>query len=95
MWGPLNTLTYWALSHPKYQNSKIITTARKALVKQARAMLLSVWQESHHVCENYAPYEQARDGPTCTGDTFYTWGGLNALLSMLEAERERLEREGN
>ena len=60
MWGPLNTLTYWALSHPKYGASTIVATARKALVKQARAMLLSVWQESHHVCENYSPFKQVR-----------------------------------
>ena len=74
----------------RYSTSTIVTTARKALVKQARAMLLSVWQESHHVCENYStnysPHLQVRDGPKCTGDPFYTWGGLNTLMSLLEAE---------
>ena len=85
-WGPLNTLTWWALSHPKYEQSAIVTSARKSLAKQAKAMLLSVWQVSRHVCENYAPYKQLV--PACTGDPFYHWGGLNALLSLLEAENQ-------
>jgi glycogen debranching enzyme len=85
-WGPLSMLTYWGLSDPAYQNSTIVSTARKALVRQMREMLGAVWRESHHVCENYSPWKQ--DVPACTGDPFYHWGGLNALMSVLELELE-------
>ena len=89
-WGPLSMLVYWGLQDPKYKNSAAVTTARKALVRQMREMLGAVWHADHHVCENYSPWRQddALGGPSCTGDPFYTWGGLNGLMSFLEAEAE-------
>ena len=73
---------------PGAGNSSIVTVARKALVRQMREMLGAVWRESHHVCENYSPWNQVANGevPSCTGDPFYHWGGLNALMSVLELE---------
>ena len=56
--GPLSMLTYCGLADPAYRNSSIVTTARKALVRQMREMMLGVWRESHHVCENYSPWKQ-------------------------------------
>ena len=80
-------LVYWGLQDAKYKDSAIITTARKALVLQMREMLSVVWDADHHVCENYSPWKQDDAlGPRCTGDPFYTWGGLNGLMSFLEAE---------
>ena len=83
-WGPLSMLTYWGLSDQKYLNSSVVSTARKALVRQMREMLGAVYRTSHHVCENYSPWKQ--EEPACTGDPFYHWGGLNALMSVLEKE---------
>ena len=91
-WGPLSMLTYWGLRDPKHKGSAVITADRKALVRKMREMLSAVWQAHHHVCENYSPWRQ-HDllGPHCTGDPFYTWGGLNGLMSFLEAEAEAEE----
>ena len=86
-WGPLSMLVYWGLSDPAYCNSSIVINARKALVRQMREVLGAVWRESHHVCENYSPWKQ--DIPACTGDPFYTWGALNAFMSVLELELEQ------
>ena len=54
----LSMLTYWGLSDPKYLNSSVVSTARKALVRQMREMLGAVYRTSHHVCENYSPWKQ-------------------------------------
>jgi hypothetical protein len=88
-WGPLSMLVYWGLSHRKYANSTKVTDVRVALVRQMREMLGTVWRENHHVCENYSPYKQMSENIACTGDQFYTWGGLTGMLSFLEAERGR------
>jgi hypothetical protein len=81
-------LVYWGLAHPKYADSSVVTSARVGLVRQMREMLGSVWREHHHVCENYSPYKQQPEKIDCTGDQFYTWGGLTGMLSFLEAERD-------
>ena len=38
--------------------------------------------------QNYSPYKQQVDALSCTGDPFYTWGGLMGALSFAEAERQ-------
>ena len=75
-------LTYWALAAPAYQDLPVVNQARKALAKQATAMLSNQWRLHRHVCENFNPH---RDGADCTGDKFYHWGGLAGFVSILEA----------
>ena len=77
--GPLNVLTYWGLADPAYRNSSIVTTARKALVRQMREMMLAVWRESHHVCENYSPWKQ--ETAACTRLTVANLRPICALAS--------------
>ena len=43
VWGPMAQLTYWGLS--RYGHIPIVTTARKALVEQMKALMLSQWRE--------------------------------------------------
>lgn len=82
-WGPLATIVYWGLSDSKYAASALVTTARAALARQMREVMGAVWRAEHHVCENYSPYRQPGEAK-CTGDPFYTWGGLTGFLSFLE-----------
>eukprot|EP00658_Telonema_sp_P-2_P034540 TRINITY_DN25205_c0_g1_i2.p1 TRINITY_DN25205_c0_g1~~TRINITY_DN25205_c0_g1_i2.p1 ORF type:complete len:721 (+),score=172.82 TRINITY_DN25205_c0_g1_i2:163-2325(+) len=81
VWGPMIQLTYWALSNPEYQSVPVVAQGRKALAKQATAMMLNQWRLHRHVCENYNPH---RNGTDCTGDKFYHWGGLAGFVSILE-----------
>ena len=75
-------LTYWGLADPAYRNSSIVTTARKALVRQMREMMLAVWRESHHVCENYSPWKQETAG--CTRLTVANLRPIRALASCFK-----------
>ena len=82
VWGPMALLTYWGLAHPAYATVPIVSTARAALCKQMRALFLSQWRRHRHVCENFSP---KKDATECTGMHFYHWGGLTALIGLLEA----------
>eukprot|EP00656_Telonema_subtile_P004654 TRINITY_DN12117_c0_g1_i3.p1 TRINITY_DN12117_c0_g1~~TRINITY_DN12117_c0_g1_i3.p1 ORF type:complete len:517 (-),score=119.06 TRINITY_DN12117_c0_g1_i3:216-1766(-) len=81
VWGPMIQLTYWALANPVYDNVPVVVQGRKALAKQATAMMLNQWRLHRHVCENYNPH---KNGTDCTGDKFYHWGGLAGFVSILE-----------
>jgi len=80
VWGPMSQLTWWSLK--TYEHVPAITVARKALCKQMTAMMLNQWRLHRHICENFSPHQSNND---CTGDTFYHWGGLTGLISLLEA----------
>jgi len=53
----------------------------------------SVWRPQHHICENYPslwvppPHPLSPDpgGNECTGNHFYTWGGLSAMMALMES----------
>lgn len=82
VWGPMIQLTYWALAAPEYAHISLVSQGRKALAKQATAMMVNQWRLHRHVCENYNPHHNGTD---CTGDKFYHWGGLAGFVSLLEA----------
>jgi hypothetical protein len=55
--------------------------ARKALAKQSTAMMMEQYDSHAHICENYSPN---RDHSDCTGDSFYSWGALAGMVSLIE-----------
>ena len=79
VWSPMIQLTFWGLQN--YDHVPAVRTARKALAKQATAMMMEQYDRSAHICENYSPNRDARD---CTGDKFYHWGALAGMVSLVE-----------
>ena len=78
-WGPMIQLTWWSLD--QYVNkSDIIKDAQLALEKQTNAMMLNIWNQRRHICENYSPGNLKTE---CTGDHFYHWGGLSGFISFI------------
>ena len=78
IWGPMAQLTFWALQQ---YDTPTVTKGRKAMCKQMKALLLSQWNEHRHICENFGPHKNTTD---CTGTTFYHWGALTGLISIME-----------
>jgi hypothetical protein len=70
-----------------------VRAAKAALAKQKSDMMMSMWRQKRHICENYSPYSPASEvrpgkhqrNDECTGWQFYHWGALNGLLVLLEA----------
>lgn len=89
-WAPQAFLTYLALK--KYAHVPALAAAAKGLCTQQLDLMLSVWRPQHHICENYgsiwdpSPRTLSPDpsGNECTGNRFYSWGGLSALMSLME-----------
>lgn len=82
IWAPQNFLVYLGLC--KYDLPK----ARKALVEKSEALLLKEWRKCGHVHENYC----GDTGMGCgsgkqNSDPFYHWGGLLALIGIIEEEK--------
>ena len=80
VWAPMIQLTYWGLQN--YDDVPAVRTARKALAKQATVMMMEQYDRHAHICENFSPN---RDTADCTGDTFYSWGALAGMVSLVEA----------
>ena len=78
-WGPMVQLTWWALDEYA-DESTVVKQAQQALERQMKAMMLHVWNEKRHICENYSPGSATTD---CTGDKFYHWGGLAGFVSFI------------
>lgn len=77
IWAPLNFLVYLAL------NRQNLTDARADLAEKSQNMLLKEWLEKGHIHENYCP----NTGEGCNAynsDCFYHWGGLLALMGLME-----------
>ena len=77
IWAPMNFLVYLAL-----RNHKLLQ-AQKDLADKSKQLLLKEWLEHGHVHENYS----ADTGEGCdveNSDKFYHWGGLLALISLIE-----------
>ena len=78
IWAPMNFLVYLGLR--KYD----LPEARKAMAEKSAALLLKEWRECGHIHENY----NGDTGEGCdvtSSDSFYHWGGLLALISLMEA----------
>ena len=79
IWAPMNFLVYLGIR--KYNLPK----AQKAIVEKSEDLLLKEWREHGHVHENYC----GDTGYGCgsgkqNSDAFYHWGGLLALISVLD-----------
>ena len=79
VWAPMIQLTHWALLN--YDHVPAVRAARKAMTKQATAMMMAQYDRNGHICENFSPQASATD---CTGDTFYGWGALAGMVSLVE-----------
>jgi len=82
IWPPVNFLVYLGLRNYNFEEA---VKARKDLVQKSRDLLLLDWNNRRHVRENY-------DTETGIGeiekrsDSFYHWGGLLGLISLIEEE---------
>lgn len=77
IWAPTNFLVYLALKHQKLQKECSIIAEKSA------ALLLGEWERHGHVHENY----NGDSGAGCdviNSDPFYHWGGLLALIGLME-----------
>jgi len=84
IWAPMNFLVYLGLR--KYDLPK----ARKALVEKSEALLLKEWRDNRHVHENYCGYTGVGCGSgKQNSDSFYHWGGLLGLISVMENSDKR------
>jgi hypothetical protein len=97
-WGPMTMLTWWALD--THRHVPAIKAARTMLARQKTDMMLWHWHAHRHICENYSPFHPdskrnpgtnngGQSNDECTGWQFYTWGALNGLVTVLEAQEHR------
>jgi glycogen debranching enzyme len=80
IWAPLNYLVYIALR--RHVGTEL---ACKDLADKSKKLLLKEWLEKGHVHENW----NGDTGEGCdvaNSDKFYHWGGLLALVSLIEAD---------
>ncbi|HEY5466767.1 MAG TPA: trehalase family glycosidase [Clostridia bacterium] len=78
IWAPMNFLVYLGLR--RYD----LPEARKAMAQKSAALLLKEWRAFGHIHENY----NGDTGEGCdvtSSDSFYHWGGLLALIPLMEA----------
>ncbi|MCX7847371.1 MAG: trehalase family glycosidase [bacterium] len=78
IWPPMNFLVYLGLRRYHLRH------ACADLAQKSLALLLNEWQQHGHVHENYS----AITGQGCDydySDAFYHWGGLLALIALIEA----------
>lgn len=81
IWAPMNYLAYMALC--EYD----LMEARKGMAEKSKNLILKEWLREGHVHENY----NADTGEGCdsnNSDKFYHWGGLLALIALLEIENK-------
>jgi len=79
IWAPTNYLAYMALR--RHARTEL---ACKDLADKSKKLLLKEWLEKGHVHENW----NGDTGEGCdvaNSDKFYHWGGLLALVSLIEA----------
>jgi hypothetical protein len=78
IWAPNNYLVYIALRTHK------LGEPCKVLAEKSLALLLKEWLSKGHVHENY----NGKTGEGCdvrNSNNFYTWGGLLALIALIDA----------
>eukprot|EP00935_MAST-01C_sp_MAST-1C-sp1_P000797 g797.t1 len=81
-WAPQSLLVYLGLT--RYSHLKDVKDALAGLSAQQLELMLSVWRARHHICENY-PSVLQEDAAECTGNWMYIWGGLPALIALIQA----------
>ncbi|MDR2793652.1 MAG: hypothetical protein LBB61_08320 [Treponema sp.] len=84
IWPPHNYLLYAAFRQAEKNGCTSVIKARKILAEKSKALLLKEWLEKGHVHENY----NGDTGEGCdvrNSDKFLTWGGLLALVALIDA----------
>ena len=77
IWAPMNFLVYLGLRN--YD----LPEARKILADKSLALLMKEWNENQRVYENYNAVT-GTGGDVKSSDGFYSWGGLLALIPLME-----------
>jgi putative isomerase len=78
IWGPMNFLVYLGLRN--YD----LPDARKVLADKSRDLIMNEWKKDQKVFENYNSVTGV-GADVGTSDSFYSWGGLLALIPLMEA----------
>jgi putative isomerase len=77
IWAPMNFLVYLGLRNYN------LPEARKMLAQKSLDLLLKEWIENQRVYENYNSVKGV-GGDVTSSDSFYSWGGLLALIPLME-----------
>jgi len=77
IWAPMNFLVYMGLRN--YE----LPEARSILAEKSRNLILKEWNEKGRVHENYNAETGVGDDVR-NSDSFYSWGGLLALIPLME-----------
>ncbi len=78
IWAPMNFLVYLGLRN--YD----LPEARKALSGKSLDLIMKEWKKDRHVYENYNSVS-GEGADVSSSDGFYSWGGLLALIPLMEA----------
>jgi neutral trehalase len=79
IWAPMNFLVYLGMrEYPE------LSEARRDLADKSVELFLRNWQSHGFVCENYSPIDGTCTEPQLTSSPWYTWGGLLALIGLME-----------
>ncbi len=78
IWAPMNFLVYLGLRN--YD----LPEARKILSDKSLELIMKDWNKDHHVYENYNAVT-GEGADVSNSDGFYSWGGLLALIPLMEA----------
>jgi hypothetical protein len=77
IWAPMNFLVYMGLRN--YD----LPEARKILAEKSKNLLMKEWNENHRIYENYNSVTGV-GGDVSSSNSFYSWGGLLALIPLME-----------
>lgn len=82
IWAPLNMLVYMGIRNYHLEE------AQNDLASKSRELHLKNWNNGHRIHENFhgVSGQGLNPGePLNTSDSFYHWGALNGLISLIEA----------
>jgi hypothetical protein len=85
IWAPTNYLAYLALRKQAGARNADAASASRDLADKSKNLLLKEWTANGHVHENY----NGDTGEGCdkrSSDKFYHWGGLLALIALMESD---------
>lgn len=77
IWAPMNFLVYLGLRN--YE----LPEARSVLAKKSYNLLMKEWTKNRRVYENYNSVT-GEGSDVRNSDSFYSWGGLLALIALME-----------
>jgi putative isomerase len=77
IWAPMNFLVYMGLRNYN------LPEARRILAEKSLNLILKEWNEKRRVHENYNA-ETGTGDDVRNSDSFYSWGGLLALIPLME-----------